>query len=134
MGHRNKGNHVQNGIVLKTENYAACCTFYGEKLGLPVIFVEDHETWNITCFGIGSGYLMVETGGIGAPPEKSFAQSPVKIRLNVDDLEKSVAEIRENGLDAEIQRHDWGNVSEINDPDGNRIALRQHSSVYTLKS
>ena len=77
---------------------------------------------------------MVETGGAGFPPEKTFAQSPIKIRLNVKDLEQSVADIRKTGLDAEIQNHDWGSVSEFCDPDGNRIALRQHSAVYTLKS
>ncbi|MEM7721028.1 MAG: VOC family protein, partial [Pseudomonadota bacterium] len=104
-----------------------------ETLGLPVLFVEDHDTWNITCFAIGSGYLMVETGGIAAPPEKTYAQSPMKIRVNVTDLEEEVASLQKTGLDLQIQRHDWGEVAECNDPDGNRIALRQHSSVYTLK-
>jgi len=123
---------VQNGIVLKTERYAECCEFYRDTLKLPVIFVEDHDTWNITCFAIGSGYLMVETGGVGAPPEKTFAQSPMKIRLNVTDLNATVAELQKDGLDLEVQQHDWGSVSEINDPDGNRVALRQHSSIYSL--
>ncbi|MEO1639085.1 MAG: VOC family protein [Pseudomonadota bacterium] len=125
---------VQNGIVLKTENYAACCKFYNEVLGLPVIFVEDHETWSITCSAIGEGYLMVETGGIAALPEKTFAQSSMKIRLNVRDLEQAVSEVAKFGLNLEIQRFEWGEVAELPDPDGNRIALRQHSSVYSITS
>ncbi|MEL7273158.1 MAG: hypothetical protein AAGK33_06945 [Pseudomonadota bacterium] len=46
---------VQSGVVLKTENYEACEKFYREALGLPVLFVENHDTWNITCFEVGGG-------------------------------------------------------------------------------
>ncbi|MEM9732997.1 MAG: hypothetical protein AAF903_05855 [Pseudomonadota bacterium] len=73
---------------------------------------------------------MVETGGVGAPPEKSFAQSPFKLRLNVADLEGEVRQLNEKGLDLEIQHHSWGSVAEFCDPDGNRIALRQDSEIY----
>ncbi|MEL7229151.1 MAG: VOC family protein [Pseudomonadota bacterium] len=121
---------VQSGVVLKTENYEACEKFYREALGLPVLFVENHDTWNITCFEVGGGYLMVETGGVGAPPQKSFAQSPVKLRFNVTDLEGEVEQLRARGFDLAIQHHAWGSVAEFCDPDGNRIALRQDSEIY----
>jgi len=124
---------VQTGLVLKTENYDECCAFYRDILDLPIIFVEDHDTWNITCFAIGPGYLTVETGGVAAPPQKTFAQSPMKLRLNVSDLDAAVAEIQDRGVALDIQAYDWGRVAELNDPDGNRVALRQQSDVYTLK-
>ncbi|MEM8649897.1 MAG: VOC family protein [Pseudomonadota bacterium] len=124
---------VQNGIVLKTEYYKECLNFYCNVLDLPVVFSEDHGTWSITCLAIGEGYLMVETGGNAAPPEKTFAQSPIKLRLNVSNLAKEVEIMREKGIIISIQEHDWGEVAEICDPDGNRIALRQDTDIYRLK-
>ena len=122
---------VQTGIVLKTENYEDCRDFYRDTLCLPIIFVEDHDTWNITCFEIGASYLMIETGGVASPPEKSFAQSPIKIRLNVSDIESTVRELQTRGVATVILRHDWGEVAEFCDPDGNRVAVRKHSTVYS---
>ncbi|MEO0484785.1 MAG: VOC family protein [Pseudomonadota bacterium] len=123
-------NIVQPGLVLKTENYPECRAFYRDTLGLPVVFEEDHGTWGLTCLTWGSAYLMVETGGAAVAGRKDVAQSPMKIRINLADLDAEVAALRAKGVSIEIAEHPWGRVAEICDPDGNVVALREDDPIY----
>ncbi len=121
------------GLVLNVENYTDCVAFYRDVLGLKIAFSEEDRGFAMTCFAYGSGYLMVETGGVAALPAKSIAQSPVKLRFNVRDVETEAAKLRAHGVAVEIATHDWGTTAEFHDPDGNRCALRSEDGSHEAK-
>ncbi len=118
------------GLILNVENYAECVAFYRDVLGLTMVFSEAEEGFAMTCFAFGSGYLMVENGGLAAAPAKSIAQSPVKLRFNVEDVEAAAVALRTHGVALEIETHDWGTTAEFHDPDGNRCALRSEDGSH----
>ena len=70
------------GIVLGTENYDACLSFYRDTLGLPVW----HDKGHLCCLRFGDGYLMIETGGLSFDGIKANAQNPTMLRFNVEDV------------------------------------------------
>ena len=70
------------GIILGTENYDACLSFYRDTLGLPVWYDKGH----LCCLRFGDGYLMIETGGVSSDGVKANAQNPTMLRFNVEDV------------------------------------------------
>ena len=112
------------GIVLFTERYEDCVAFYGEVLGLPLMFQLDRADSTLTCFDLGGAYRMVEPGGPRFGRGGKAGQSPVKLRFNVEDVGASAMELRKNGVEIALGHHDWGTTAEFADPDGNRCALR----------
>ncbi|MEM6767995.1 MAG: hypothetical protein AAF655_23880 [Bacteroidota bacterium] len=46
----------KTGFILYTINYEACLHFYGEILGLPILYKKE----TLTCFDFHGSYLMVE--------------------------------------------------------------------------
>jgi lactoylglutathione lyase len=108
------------GIILHTEHYEACVSFYRDTLKLSV----EWERPELTTFGFGSGYLMVERGGSASPTVKTRTQSPVTLRFNVVDVEATAADLRERGVAVEVRRWDWGITGHFQDPDGNRCELK----------
>ena len=114
----------KTGIILNTENYQACVTFYGEILGLAQLYQIDRPGETLTCFDMGGAYLMVETGGTSQPEGKTLETCPVKFRFNVDDVSDAAAELMACGVGVTVKEHDWGTTGEFHDPDGNRCALR----------
>ena len=121
------------GLILNVENYADCVAFYRDVLGLKIAFSEAEEDFAMTCFAFGEGYLMVETGGVAAPPAKSIAQSPVKLRFNVEDVEAAAEELLARGVAVEVSVHDWGTIADFYDPDGNRFALRSEDGSHEVR-
>ncbi len=115
------------GIILLTGSYQDCVAFYGEVLGLPVLFRLDRVDSTLTCFDLGGAYLMVEPGGPlfshGGEAGRSPGQSPVKLRFNVEDVGASAMELQEKGVAIVLHHHDWGTTAEFADPDANRCAL-----------
>ena len=112
------------GIILFTASYEDCVAFYGEVLGLPVLFRLDTADSTLTCFDLGGAYLMVEPGGPRFSQSGDAEQSPVKLRFNVEDVETSAMELRNKGVEVTVRHHGWGTTAEFADPDGNRCALR----------
>jgi lactoylglutathione lyase len=117
---------AQPGLILFTENYARCISFYRDTLGLPVIFSKDQ----LCALKFGSGYLMVETGGQAGSEGKSRQQNPVTLRFNVADIETAAAMLRARGVAVQIRRRDWGITGDFLDPDGNRCELRDHTAEF----
>ncbi len=109
------------GIILVTERYEGCVAFFGEVLGLPLMFRLDRADSKLTCFDLGGAYLMVEPG---LPEAGRSGRSPVKLRFNVEEIETSAMELRGKGVEVTVRQHDWGTTAEFADPDGNRCALR----------
>ena len=109
------------GIILFTSRYEDCVAFYGDVLGLALMFRFDRADSRLTCFDLGGAYLMVEPG---LPEAGRGGRYPVKLRFNVEDIETAAMELQGKGVEVTIRHHDWGTTAEFADPDGNRCALR----------
>ncbi len=121
--------HTRTGLILCTENYKECVTFYSDVLGLPILHVLDNEHSKLTCFDLGGdSYLMVETGGTAVPAGKSLDQNPVWLRFNVEDVEEAADELRGKGVVVKIRKEVWGTVADFMDPDGNVCSLRDEAT------
>lgn len=121
-------NIVRTGVIVNTENYAECVSFYRDLFGLGILFQDEDEAFRLTCFQYGGSYLMVETGGIAKPAGKMSGDNATKLRFNVSDIEKALEAVRAYGIEAEITANDWGATIDIHDPDGNRIGIRDDAS------
>ncbi|OBX37942.1 glyoxalase-like domain protein [Halomonas elongata] len=115
----------RTGVILNTDNYDACVAFYRDVLALPVIFEKHEGDFRLSCLEFGGSYLMVETGGVARPEGKRIAENATKLRFNVADLEEARETLRARGIEAHIERHDWGATINLFDPDGNRVGLRE---------
>lgn len=114
-------NFQEFGLILFTENYESCVSFYRDTLNLPVRNVKP----TLVSFDLPHGYLMVEKGGAGNDQEKARHQNPTVIRFDVEDLDKEVRQLEERGAAFKDKRlaFDWGTIAVLTDPDGNRIEL-----------
>ena len=117
----------RTGVILCTENYDECVSFYADMLELPVLKVLDDEHSKLTTFAFGEGgsYLMVETGGEAIPSGKTLKDSPVWLRFNVASVEAAAEELRAKGIDVKIRREVWGTCGDFMDPDGNICSFRE---------
>ena len=122
----------RTGIILFTENYDACVSFYADTLNLPVLEVLDDEHSKLTVIEFGtSTYLMIETGGEAVPGGKALNQNSTKLRFNVNDVDAVVQALEAKGVEVNIRREVWGTVGEFKDPDGNRCALREERASFS---
>lgn len=119
---------VRTGIILNTENYDDCLAFYRDLFDLPILFQEQYGDFRLTCLEYNGAYLMLETDGYAIPEGKTIKQSAAKLRFNVANLEDALQKIRNYGIIAEINGHDWGSTIDIFDPDGNRVGIRDETS------
>ncbi|WP_431685958.1 VOC family protein [Hahella sp. NBU794] len=121
---------ARTGIILNTENYDACVVFYRDLFNLEIQFQEQRGDFQMTCFRYGGAYLLVETGGsaYAGTPENLIHQRPAQLRFNVSNLEQALEEVRAFGITAEIERYAWGSVINIQDPDGNRVGIRDEAT------
>lgn len=116
---------LRTGVILNTENYERCVSFYENVLCLKTLFSKAEHEHRLTCFDFGGAYLMVETGGIAKPGGKSIEESCAKLRLHVQNLETARQHLVAHGIEAEITKFSWGSTINIYDPDGNRIGIRE---------
>lgn len=114
---------TQHGIILFTSKYQACVDFYRNIMGLEVAYSKD----TLTCFRLGSAYLMVETGGIASDQEKGRTQSSTVLRFDVLNLDAAADTLESHGIAVERLAFDWGRIGVFIDPDGNRCELKQAS-------
>jgi len=117
---------VTPGIILGTQKFDECVTFYRDTLGLPVWF----EKTGLVCLRFGEGYLMIETGGVAATGRKTNAENPTMLRFNVVDVDAAAADLQAAGVDVEVTQYDWGRVGTFCDPDGNACELKDASDPY----
>ncbi|WP_054957995.1 VOC family protein [Paenibacillus dakarensis] len=112
----------ETGFILFLENYKRNVEFYSLILGLSIR--EQKE--DLTIFDFGNSYLMVEANGVGSEVEKTRAQNPTVIRIDVEDFDKTLEDLKRQ-LDVKVYRHIWGTIGVIIDPEGNRIELKDVS-------
>ena len=130
MEHQNTASIAQRtrtfGIILGTEHFDACLEFYRDILGLPVWFEKE----GLTCLHFGSGYLMIETGGMARQHRKPNRENPTMLRFNVEDVHETAAQLRKHGVDVKIRVFDWGIVGTFIDPDGNPCELKDADDPF----
>ena len=119
---------VRTGIIINTEKYDACVSFYRDLFDLPCLFTEQYGDFRLTCFKFGGSYLMIETDGYAKPEGKSIRENPSKLRFNVADINEALVRVKAYGITAQITRNDWGSTINIFDPDGNRVGIRDEAS------
>ena len=120
---------TRTGMILFTENYPECVSFYTEVLGLPIMHALDNEYARLTCCDLGGGhYLMIETDGNAVPGRKAIAQNPVWLRFNVNDVEQAARDLQDRGVSVDIRRETWGTLADFVDPDGNICSLRDEAT------
>ena len=105
----------ESGIILRMEHYEEALDFYVNKIGLTI----RSQKRLLAKLNFGGGYLMLEDRGFAAAARKTSAQNPVTIRLDVDDFDVSVQEIRDRGVTVDVHAFDSGTVGQIVDPEGN---------------
>lgn len=114
------------GIILGTERFDTCVEFYHRTLGLPVWFVKD----GLVCLRFGSGYLMIETGGMARDGRKGNDENPTILRFNVEDVRSAADALHSRGVDVTVKTFDWGTVGTFVDPDGNVCELKDAGDPF----
>jgi predicted enzyme related to lactoylglutathione lyase len=104
-----------SAIWLPVTDMDRALAFYRDTLGLKVLSNDDD--WSMVTAGdqqIGLNARESPAGDGGAV-----------IAFGVDDLEQTVADLREKGTDftGEISEHPWGRIIPLSDPDGNDLQL-----------
>ena len=122
---------VRTGIIINTEKYDKCVSFYKNLFGLNILFKEQYGEFQLTCFDFEGSYLMIETDGYARPEGKTIKENSTKLRFNVSNIEEALGTIKTYGFEAEIIRNEWGSTINIFDPDGNRVGIRDE---ITFKS
>lgn len=116
-------NHLpidRTGVILYTLAYAECVKFYQEILQFPILFQQQE----LTCFGFGKAYLMVERDDEYYLEGKSDERTRTCLRMNVPDVKHMAARLTKAGIDVDYQEHSWGTVAKFRDPDGNLCAFK----------
>lgn len=109
----------------------ASLAFYA-KLGIEESFRLLHDDGSLMLVYLhvaGDRFIELFPGG-PAPEERSDKQSFMHICLAVDDLERTVEDLRANGVTIDIEPKmglDYNMQAWIADPDGNKIELMQYS-------
>jgi len=117
----------RTGVILNTENYDACVSFYQKIFGLPVMFKKSEGDFKLTCFNFGGSYLMIENDGIAKSSGKSISENAAKLRFNVKDIDKTLKRLKYHGIDAQVEKFEWGTTINLFDPDGNRVGIRDEA-------
>ncbi|WP_088330113.1 VOC family protein [Lacimicrobium sp. SS2-24] len=113
------------GIILNVANFDECVAFYQSLFGLTKMFTKQDGDFRLACLTFGSGYLMIETGGVASETEKTFAQSPTTLRFHVEDTREILALVQTYDPEAKRLDTDWGAIIRCKDPDGNPISIRE---------
>ena len=117
-----------HGIILGTERFEDCVSFYRDTLGLPVWFEKDR----LVCLRFGDGYLMIETGGVARNSRKGNNENPTMLRFNVADVDDAARALRDRGVAVEVTSYVWGRVGTFRDPDGNACELKNADDPFFM--
>lgn len=115
-----------HGVILFTERYDECVAFYRTRLGLPLWFEKE----GLTCLRFGSGYLMIESGGVAKDARKARSENPTALRFNVPDVSEAARLLEAQGVAVDVKVHSWGTTGTFTDPDGNVCSLKNADDPY----
>jgi lactoylglutathione lyase len=119
---------ARTGVILNTENFEDCVSFYRNVFELKQIYEECEGDFRLCCLDFGGTYLMIETGGVAKTGGKAISECATKLRFNVDDIDLALDNLTQHGIKAEIIKNEWGSTINLHDPDGNRIGIRDEAT------
>jgi predicted enzyme related to lactoylglutathione lyase len=75
----------------------------------------------------GQDFMLVLWPGTPGRAEKAQGRTPPSVTIETDDLRKTYEELKSRGVefDTEVLEFPWGYVAQFEDPDGNRLQLRE---------
>jgi len=117
-------NFDRTGIILYTLEYEKCIQFYRDVLKLPILFT----TPDLTCFGFGQSYLMVELDDEYFKTGSDKGRVRTCLRMNVPNVKSLADHLQQQGIEVDYQERSWGTVAKFFDPDGNLCAFRDSAS------
>ncbi|MEH6404870.1 MAG: hypothetical protein V7750_15945, partial [Sneathiella sp.] len=94
---------VRTGIILCTERYTECVSFYGRVFKLEKLFEKNEQGFKLTCFDFSGSYLMIEMGGVAKSNPKTVNENPTKLRFNVESLQEAQQSLRDQKIECEIE-------------------------------
>lgn len=111
---------METGFILFLENYEENVSFYTDKLGLEM----RERKAGLSKLNFGGSYLMIEDRGVASSAEKTKAQNPTVIRIEVQDFDETIRELMARDISVKVHKFDWGTIGAIIDPEGNRIEIK----------
>jgi predicted enzyme related to lactoylglutathione lyase len=75
----------------------------------------------------GDDFQLVLWPGKQGQPELAMGQPPASVTIETDDCRKAVEELTSRGVEfvSDVLEFPWGYVAQFEDPDGNRLQLRE---------
>jgi predicted enzyme related to lactoylglutathione lyase len=75
----------------------------------------------------GQDFMLVLWPGTPGQAEPAQGRVPPSVTIEVDDLRKTYDELKSRGVEFEtdVLEFPWGYVAQFDDPDGNRLQIRQ---------
>lgn len=118
---KNNMKFTKTGLILYTINYQKCVHFYGQVLGLKILYKKDM----LTCFDFHGSYLMVEVDDeSGETASVAPKRDRMCLRINVPNVKRACETLDRNGIAYNYYEYDWGTIAKFRDPDGNLIGYR----------
>jgi predicted enzyme related to lactoylglutathione lyase len=98
--------------------------FYTKRLGFTV-HTDQPFSETMRWIELKVGRTDTKVVLFTADEHKDWIGKPMNISFQCDNIEKTVAELRERGVEfeGEPQKFDWGWHAQFKDPDGNTFAL-----------
>jgi lactoylglutathione lyase len=118
-------------VAVRVTDLDAAVKFYCDGLGLRYVFDlknEAGEVWLAYLAAGKSGFVELFPNAKPKPGEEEWTTGYHHVCLEVDDMARTLEELRRRGLSIEgdATRGEDGNVQYwLNDPDGNPIELMQ---------
>ncbi len=118
-------------VAIRVRDLEKALGFYQGLLGLPEIFRlanEDGEPWLVYLKVNDDNFVELFPGGSPRPEVEGNPVGYVHLCLHVDDMEETLAELAERGVDTSkgpSKGKDGNWQYWLTDPDGNRIELMQ---------
>jgi predicted enzyme related to lactoylglutathione lyase len=75
----------------------------------------------------GDGFMLVLWPGTPGQAKPAMGRPPASVTIETADIRKSVEELTARGVefDSGVLDFPWGSVAQFEDPDGNRLQLRE---------
>ncbi|NQU11981.1 VOC family protein [bacterium] len=110
-----------DALVFKVSDLNRACEFYQNALGLDLAYKDEESQWaEVNLGAVHLGLHQAEPFGGGRNPFISLA---------VDDLEATVAALKQRGVEfvGEVTSQPFGRQVTVRDPDGNQFELVEGS-------
>jgi predicted enzyme related to lactoylglutathione lyase len=103
--------------------------FYTNVLGLEKRFENPTPDGpRFLTVGVkGDDFMLVLWPGTPGQAEPAMGRPPASITIATDDVHKTVEELKSRGVEfvSDVLEFPWGSVAQFQDPDGNRLQIRE---------